>query len=360
LPGTVKRSQSMRPRQRRSVGFGASRRDRSVTVTRMPMFDERLGSEARARVDTPGDVWAVVLAGGEGIRLRPLTRLIYGAERPKQYAALLGPRSLLRQTLDRVRLAFAPERTIVVTVRNHAGYMADEFCGHASPRVLVQPESRGTAAGVLFPAHWVQWHDPEATVAVFPSDHFVPAEALFMKHVLGAARFVRQHPSWMVLLGARATQPQPEYGWIEPGEVVARTEAGPLFRVVRFWEKPSPDMARLCLERGCFWNTFVLVARASTMVTAGRDYLPTLHARLAQIAPFAGSKDEEWAIRTAYAMAPTASFSRAVLEPCPPWLAVSPLPAMEWSDCGTAERVMQCLRRAGISPAWLEALPHPA
>jgi mannose-1-phosphate guanylyltransferase len=329
-------------------------------VTHMPILEERWGTQTLARVDAPRNLWAVVLAGGEGMRLRPLTRLIYGIERPKQYAALLGPRSLLRQTLDRVRLAIAPERTIVVTVRSHAGYIADEFRGCACPRVLVQPESRGTAAGVLFPAHWIQWHDPEATVAVFPSDHFVQDEAAFMAHIQRVASFVRRSSSWMVLLGAQATKPQTEYGWIEPGEVVARTEAGPLFGVVRFWEKPSRETARLCLERGCLWNTFVLVARASTLVAAGRDYVPTLHARLAQIAPFAGSEDEEWAIHTAYAMAPSFSFSRTVLEPCPPFLAVSPLPAIEWSDCGTPERVMQSLQWTRLRPPWFETLPHPA
>lgn len=97
--------------------------------------------------------WAVVLAGGEGMRLRPLVRQVLGDDRPKQYVRLLGSRTLLRKTLDRIALAIPRTRTLVVTVRRHAGYIAEEFAGAAQPTVLAQPLDRGTAAGVLYPAH---------------------------------------------------------------------------------------------------------------------------------------------------------------------------------------------------------------
>lgn len=148
-------------------------------------MDERktLQKQSLARIEptetTRGQLWAIVPAGGEGVRLRGLTRRLYGEDRPKQYATLFGSRSLLRQTLDRVALAIPLERTVVVTLRSHAQYIAPELAGSPNPRVLVQPENRGTAAGVLFPAHWIQWRDLEATVAVFPSDHFIVKETVF-------------------------------------------------------------------------------------------------------------------------------------------------------------------------------------
>lgn len=315
-----------------------------------------------ARIEPPakGQLWAIVLAGGEGMRLRPLIRRVCGDERPKQYAALVDSRSLLRQTLDRVALAVPREWTVLVTQRRHAGWMAHECAGAPSPRVLVQPEDRGTAAGVLFPAHWIHWQDPEALAVVLPSDHFIVEEAAFMAHVGEVAAFVGRNPEWLVLLGAPPTEPETEYGWIEPGALLDGGTAAPLWQVRRFCEKPSVQTARACFKGGWLWNTFVFVAKVATLLEAGCRLLPQLSDRLARIAPFAGTADEPWAIHQAYALAPRANFSRAILEPCPPFLAVSRLPALTWSDWGTPERVVKSLRMAGISPPWLAAQDRPA
>lgn len=309
---------------------------------------------------TQDHLWSIVLAGGEGVRLRPLIRRLYGAERPKQYAALVGSRSLLRHTLDRVALASPLERTVLATCRSHAKYIASEFAGSPAPHVLVQPEDRGTAAGILFPIHWVHWQDREATVAIFPSDHFILEDAPFMGHVLQVAALVSQPPERIILLGARPTEPEAEYGWIEPGETMEWVEASPIRRVRRFWEKPSAERARAFMEAGYLWNTFVLVARASALLEAGRQFLPDLHDRLARITPFLGTEDEPWAIQQAYALAPKANFSQAILQPCPPSLAVSELPTLTWSDWGTPGRVLESLKRAGILPSWLGASHRPA
>src|SRR6266540_4169787 len=160
-------------------------------------------------------LWAIVLARGEGVRLRPLTRRLYAEERPKQYAVLTGSRSLLPQTLDRAALAIPPERTVVVTLAEHARYLTEEFRDSRAPHVLAQPRNRGTAAGILLPAHWIHARDPKATVVVFPSDHFILEEAAFMRHVAEGAAFVQRCPEWVVLLGAQPTEAETEYGWIE-------------------------------------------------------------------------------------------------------------------------------------------------
>jgi mannose-1-phosphate guanylyltransferase len=195
-------------------------------------------------------------------------------------------------------------------------------------------------------------------VAVFPSDHFVLEEGVFMNHVARVAAWVRSRAQAIVLLGAEPTEPETDYGWIEPGDPL--DAVAPVWRVRRFWEKPLEQEARACLAAGCLWNTFVLVARVSTLLDAERECLPALHDRLSRIGPFAGTEHESWMTRQAYALAPHANFSRAILAPCPRGLVVSKLPPVTWCDWGTPERIIRSITKVGISPPWLNELNRPA
>ena len=303
--------------------------------------------------DGCGALWAVVLAGGEGTRLRPLVRHLCGDERPKQFSPLLGARTLLRQTLDRVGLLIPLERTVVVTLQAHARYLERELGEQPRVRVLSQPESRGTAAGILLAAQWIETRDPGATLVCFPSDHLVLEEAAFMEHVRELASFVERRPHRIVLLGAPPSQPETEYGWIEPGEPVGWTGQGPVHAIRQFREKPSKETAEALLRRGSLWNTFVFAARAAVLLSAGRECAPALYDRLAALRAFAGGEHERWAVRQAYALAPTVDFSRSILEACPQMLAVSKLPGLTWCDLGSPERVVAMLARLGVSTPWL-------
>ena len=302
--------------------------------------------------------WAVVLAGGKGVRLSGLTRHVYGKERPKQYAALAGSKSLLRQTLERVSARIPPGRTVVVTMAGQASYLAAEF-GHDSPgpHVLQQPEDRGTAAAVLLAAHWIRARDSEARLMVLPSDHFVADDGLFMAHVVEVLNVLEAQPERIILLGAEPSEPETDYGWIELG--AALPGAGgrhPVYRVLRFQEKPAQAIADKLFGSGALWNTSVFAGRAATLVDAGRACLPSLHERLARLATFLGTEHEQWALRQAYELAPRANFSRDVLERSPQTLAVMRLSAVAWRDLGTPRRVIETLDELGIRPDWLAAL----
>jgi mannose-1-phosphate guanylyltransferase len=302
-------------------------------------------------------LWAVVLAGGDGIRLRHLTRQIHGDDRPKQFARLVGSRSMLGHTLDRVGLAIPRERTVVVVRESHAAYLQPELAPYPGVHVVAQPENRGTAAGVLLPVHWITWRDPSAVIALFPSDHFVLESHTFMDHVLQVAEAVRAAPHWLTLLGAQPTTADSQYGWVEPGPLLQTLSTGPLYRAKRFWEKPAVDVAAAAFRKGWLWNTLVLVGSAMRLVDLGREMVPAVHAELSRIPLFARFYGEAEAVRRAYREAPSANFSRSVLEPCPPGLVVSQMPPVTWSDWGTPERVLSTLQHARLFPEWLAQVP---
>jgi mannose-1-phosphate guanylyltransferase len=303
--------------------------------------------------DHAATAWAIVLAGGEGVRLRSVTRAIVGDDRPKQYVPLITGDSLLRQTLTRAAGLSPRERTVVVSQRHHAGWLAPELGAHRGLTLLLQPENRDTAAGVLLPVYWIAARDPDATVVVYPSDHFVLEGAAFVAHVAEVVAFVARQQDGIILLGARATEPDPEYGWIEQGDAVGATASGRICRVARFREKPTPQAAAICLARKWLWNTFVMVAKVSTLVSAADVLLPALHRRLTAVTPFLGTRREAWALEQAYASLPRNNFSETILETGLPFLSVSALPPLTWSDLGAPQRLFKLLRALGIAPPWM-------
>lgn len=302
--------------------------------------------------------WAVVLAGGKGMRLLGLTRHVYGADRPKQYAVLTGGKSLLRQTLDRIRLRIPPERTVVVTMVGQGAYLRAELRSESpAPHVLEQPSDRGTAAAVLLGAHWIRARDPSAVCIVMPSDHFVADDGSFMERVSEVAEAADRRPERIVLLGAQPSEPETDYGWIELGEPLTAYGAADLHSVRGFIEKPDqPSANRLFETRAALWNTFVFGALASVLVEAGSECLPLLHERLVRLANFLGTEHQRWALAQAYEFAPRASFSRDLLERCPTRLAAMRLSGVAWRDLGTSRRVIRTLGDLGIRPDWLATL----
>jgi mannose-1-phosphate guanylyltransferase len=126
-----------------------------------------------------GGLWSVILAGGEGKRLRPFLRYVQGTERPKQFCAIIGTRSMLRHTVDRARWLTPAERTVTILTAGHRPFVAEDLAAE-SPRILLeQPLNRDTAPGILLPLQVILRRDPEARVVLFPSDHFVLEEGRF-------------------------------------------------------------------------------------------------------------------------------------------------------------------------------------
>lgn len=290
--------------------------------------------------------WGVILAGGDGFRLRPLTRMIVGDDRPKQFCPVLGQETLLEQTRRRVGLLIPPERTRVVVTRTHECFYTPVIADMGSRSVVVQPENRGTAPAILLALLRVAALAPTGSVAIFPSDHYLSNDRAFMAYVEAGFETVLARPDLLVLLGITPDNAEAEYGWIEQGEWIRGQGPGALYRVHRFWEKPSPAVAEMLFTRGCLWNSFVMVTRVPTLLSLIRQCVPSLYYAFATVRPTLDTFGQEEALRRLYAGLPSTNFSREVLARQPVGLTVLPVSGVTWADLGDPHRVHLVEQRA--------------
>jgi mannose-1-phosphate guanylyltransferase len=313
------------------------------------------------RVDiTPREVWSLILAGGDGTRLRGLTSHITGEARPKQFCPLLGGETLLDRTRRRVDRLTRCDRQVVVVSQEHEPFYARLAEDLAPGRLVVQPANRGTAPGLLYPLLRIADLAGDVPVAVFPSDHFVDDDIAFVSAVSAAVDAVQVRPDLVILLGIEASSPETEYGWIEFEErpLPLPLSGAPVFPVRGFREKPPREVAQALLARGCLWNSFVMVARPSAFLDLYRANAPELLHAFQPILRALGSPREAATVARVYAGMPVVDFSHRVLVRSER-LGVVRLKGVEWSDLGTLERLVATLRRTGVRPHWLDRLPLP-
>lgn len=303
--------------------------------------------------------WVVILAGGDGVRLRSMTRRLTGDDRPKQFCALVGPDALLTETRRRAELVAPAHRTLVVVNRAHERYYTPLLADLRARAVAAQPENRGTAAGILYALLVLAGRQAAGdTVAFLPSDHFVSDDGAFMGQVEQAFHGGARRPDLVTLLGIAPDRAEPGYGWIEPGDPVAGADGSRLREVRRFWEKPAAGEAERLRAEGWLWNSFVMVGRVSTLLALIRLTAPDLYRSFAEIGPARGTVGEFAALERLYCGLPAVDFSRQVLTSRPDRLAVLPVRGVHWNDLGDPERVLATRRRIQAT-AMREPIPEP-
>ena|SRR5215213_2415275 len=292
--------------------------------------------------------WAVILAGGDGTRLQSMTRAITGDNRPKQFVPVIGGTTLLDQTRSRVALSVLPSRTLFVVTRKHRGFYESLTRSVSSNLVLEQPENKGTAPAILYALMRVAAKSPKAIVALFPSDHYFADDDEFMAHVDIAFDSVRVRPENVTLLGITPTGPETEYGWIEPQRSILASAPRSITRVNRFWEKPDSTVARMLMESGCLWNSFVIVGRVDALLKLVQRALPQLYSQFAKISSTFETVAERSALNHVYSKISDSNFSHEVLATHPEELMVMRVGDVGWSDLGEPNRVLLTLAHLGM------------
>jgi len=327
-------------------------------------FSQNAGQEsAVGRADgATGQRQVIILAGGEGERMRETIIAWLGYHLPKQYCSFIGTRSMLQHTIDRARALVPSDCISIVIGPNHRDFLKINRRPLIPGRILEQPGQKDTAPGLLFPLTYVMTENPDSTVIIFPSDQYIFPEEPFLESVDRAATLTQHFEDYLVLLAAVPDQCETDYGWIRTSSNSPSIHGFQDFRRIdSFVEKPSSKMARECYLSGCFWNTMVMAVKARRLWQMGWQKLPGTMTgfemlRRVLLAVRDGRADPEMVdicTRHLYRNLVPVNFSRYILERSPQHLLVLPLPEVSWSDWGRPSRIVQSLAQSGKVPRFL-------
>jgi mannose-1-phosphate guanylyltransferase len=289
------------------------------------------------------NTWALVLAGGAGSRLHGMTKNSHGVVVPKQFCSLQGGPSLLQEALQRAAAVAPMQRVCTVVAQQHRQWWSDMLSYLPEENVVVQPQNRGTAYGVLLPLVRIAERDPDATVVMLPADHYLSDEDVMIESLREAALHASLDRDSIYLLGVQPDEADPELGYILPAIRSSDKPAG----VLRFIEKPTLSRAKSLLAQGALWNSFIMAgtARALMQLFDGRYD--------AAIAAMRGANSP--ALGSLYEGLRDVDFSRDVMQGNESRLRVVTVPNCGWTDLGTPKRIGTTLER--ILDAEI-SLPH--
>ncbi len=288
------------------------------------------------------ETWALVLAAGEGSRLRSLTTKPCGTAVPKQFCSLNGERTLLEDAIVRANAITSVAHVCAIVAEQHRQWWTSPLAHLPKPNVIVQPCNRGTAIGILYPLLHILARDPDARLVILPSDHYVRQELVLQHSVRAALQMLAHKTDAPILLGLEPDEADPELGYIIPGECDDHGRRS----ILRFIEKPPAKLASEIIGQGGLWNTFIIVASGQGLLNLfERRYPKTVREMRSIVALLARDLNAVATSADWYERLPQIDFSRDVLEVFSSSLRLMQVPACGWSDLGTPKRVAQTLRR---------------
>lgn len=305
-------------------------------------------------------LWSIVLAGGDGERVSPLIQRWLGFPKPKQYCSFVGSRSMFQHTLDRALGLTGPDCLVTVVARHHQREAMAQVEGRNVGTVLFQPENRDTVGGIFLPLAYIRAHNPQATVVIYPSDHFIFPEERFLEIVQRAVWTAEWLSSRLVLLTVPPDRLELEYGWVQPGRNLARSVDCRIRHVRRFVEKPDEQEARRLWVAEGLWNTLVLAVRVETLWRIGWRIFPDMMPLFERITAAFGTAEEAGVLNRMYEIMPARNFSSDLLGRIAEEVVAIELSDVLWCDWGKPARIVQTLQRLGKTPNFRPALVESA
>jgi mannose-1-phosphate guanylyltransferase len=281
--------------------------------------------------------YAVIMAGGGGTRLWPVSR----KDRPKQLLPLIGEETLFQSTVERLENLFPPERILVVTVDDQAREMLQQAPSIPHENYILEPAPRGTASVVGLAAAILQKRDPDASMAILPSDHFIRNQDLF--HYLLRAAFEVAENGYLVTLGITPTHPSTAYGYIQQGQPLSGGYKYPAYEVKSFVEKPDEEVAQKLLRSGNHsWNSGMFIWRADVILKEINKQMPALNEALKEISDAWGTPTQNKVLKDCWHDLKIKTVDYGIMEKAE-HVAVLPAGGLGWSDVGSWQSLFEVL-----------------
>ncbi len=282
--------------------------------------------------------YGVIMAGGSGKRLWPLSR----GNTPKQLLPVAKGKSLLRLAFERLLHSMPAERIYVCTGEQHRAAVLKDLPELPDNNLLGEPEGRDTANAVGFPAAVLAKNDPDATFAVVTADHVITPVETFADRLNAGFDVVEQHHDLLVTFGVVPTHGHTGLGYVQRSSAIDDVDGQTgVYSVQAFKEKPDKPTADRYVESGrYYWNSGMFVWRAATVLDALKEFLPESHRGLSKIADAWGTDQQAQVVSDVYPSLPKISIDYAVLEPASrrsgatEGVAVVELP-VSWLDVGS-------------------------
>jgi mannose-1-phosphate guanylyltransferase len=262
------------------------------------------------KVGNKPDVRVVIMAGGGGTRFWPWSR----EELPKQLLPILSDRSMVRQTVDRLRTFTPPDKIFIVTSRSQSGKIRAEVPQIPESNLLVEPAGRNTAPCLCLAAMTIRKPNPDSVMVVLPADHAIADRRGFLR-TLGRAKEFAARKDVLITLGIQPSAPETGYGYIQKGAIIGQINGTKVFQAKAFREKPTLNKARAYLRRGDYlWNSGMFIWKVGVFLEAVEKFLPELWEEMAALESAWGTSRERKVLEQIYERCQPISVDYGILE----------------------------------------------